>query len=156
MAASVFNVAKGKVAEYFARVDSNDPANSAIIVVLLKASQAQATLIDYDDLATLLADAGNTEADFTNYARKTLTDADIAAPVTNDTDNRVETSIPEITWTAAGGATDNTLTVALFCYDSDTTGGTDATIIPLLVHDFAQTTGGGNLSINAAQVCRSS
>jgi len=32
----VFNIAKGKVNEYVARVDGNDPANSALVLVLLK------------------------------------------------------------------------------------------------------------------------
>lgn len=37
MANFVFNIAKGRVAEFFNRVDSNDPANSAIILVPLSA-----------------------------------------------------------------------------------------------------------------------
>ena len=35
MADFVFNLSKGRVAEFFNRVDSNDPANSAIIVSVL-------------------------------------------------------------------------------------------------------------------------
>ena len=46
MADGVFNIAKGRVRELYNRVKSNDPANSAFIVVLLKANVADATLID--------------------------------------------------------------------------------------------------------------
>lgn len=141
----VFNVAKGKVNEYLARVDGNDPANSAIIVLLLKVSEADGTLQDYDTLGALLGGA-NTEADFTNYARKTLTDANITAPSPDDTNNRQDGAIGNLTWTAAGGASNNTLVKMLVCYDSDTTGGTDANIIPLTAHDFAITTNGSDLS----------
>ena len=73
MADGVFNVAKGKVNEYHDRVDNNDPANSAIIVVLLQVAEADATLQDYATLSALLAGA-NTECTFTNYARKVITD----------------------------------------------------------------------------------
>ena len=68
-----FNVAKGRVVEFYNRVETNDPNNSAFIVVLLKAVEADAVLQDYDDLGALLGAAGNTEADFTNYARKVVT-----------------------------------------------------------------------------------
>jgi hypothetical protein len=151
MADGVFNVAKGRVNEYVNRVNANDPTNSGLIVVLLKVSEADATMEDYDTLAAVLA-GSNTEGDFTNYARKVLTDADVSAPVPDDTNNRQDADIPDQTWTSAGGGTDNTLTKMLICYDDDTTGGTDANIIPLTFHDFAITTNGNDLTaaINAA------
>lgn len=158
MADGVFNVSKGKVNEYTARVDGNDPANSALIVVLLKAAEADGTLEDYDDLSTLLAQAGNTEADFTNYARKTITDTEVTAPSPDDTNNRQESDIPDQTWSSAGGASNNTLVKLIVCYDGDTTGGTDANLIPLTHHDFAATTDGNDLvaQINAAGFFRAS
>ena len=57
MANIVFNIAKGRVAELYDRVKSNDPANSAIILVPIETSglESDATLIDAD---TLAADAG--------------------------------------------------------------------------------------------------
>jgi hypothetical protein len=146
MANGVFNIAKGRVNGYHSRVNDNDPANSALIVVLLKVTEVDATLEDYDDLATLLAAAGNTEADFTNYARKTLTDTDIGATTVDDTNNNQRADIPDQTWTSAGGTTDNTLVKLLVCYDSDTTGGTDSNIIPLTFHDFSTTTNGNDLT----------
>lgn len=150
MADGVFNISKGRVAEFATRVDSNDPTNSAIVIVLLKAGEADGTLEDYDDLSTLLAAAGNTEADFTNYARKVLSDTDVATPAPDDTNNRFDVDLPDQTWTSAGGASNNTLVKLLVCYDGDTTGGTDSNIIPLTHHDFSVTTDGSDLTAQFA------
>ena len=35
MADQIFNIAKGRVAELYNRVDSNDPTNSALIILIL-------------------------------------------------------------------------------------------------------------------------
>lgn len=156
MADVVFNIAKGRVNEYYDRVANNDPANSAIVVVLLKAAEADATLIDYDDLSTLLAAGGNTECDFTNYARQVYTDADITAPSPDDSADDQEASITQKTISNAGGTTDNTLAKAIICYDSDTTSGTDANLIPLTAHDASETTNGQDLVIAAGIVFRAS
>lgn len=145
MANGVFNIAKGRINEYTNRVASNDPANSAFIIVLLETAEADATLEDYDDLSALLA-GSNTEAAFTNYARKTLTDADLSNPTPDDTDNDQSSDFADQTWTSAGGTTDETLAKLLVCYDSDTTAGTDANIIPLTYHDFVVTTNGGDIT----------
>lgn len=158
MADGVFNIAKGRVCELHDRVSSNDPANSALVVVLLKVAEADATLEDYDTLGAVLAAAGNTEADFTNYARKVLTDSDISASAVDDTNNRREADIPDQTWSSAGGASNNTTVKLLVCYDSDTTGGTDANIVPLVHLDYAETTTGGDITavINASGYFRAS
>ncbi len=154
MANGQFNIAKGKINEYWDRVDSNDPTNSAIIMVMLTANVADGTLEDFDDLSALLADAGNTEAIFTNYVRPVLTDTDLTAPTPDDTNNRQDASIPQVTITSAGGATNNTMTKVLLCYDPDTTGGTDANIVPLMHFDYTETTDGTDLIINAGVVFR--
>ena len=142
MASGVFNVAKGRNNELVRRVDGNDPANSALIVVLFKLIVADGTLEDFDDLGAIIADAGNTEADFTNYARKVLTDADVSAPTVDDTSNHQQSQIPNQTHTNAGGTLDNDLVKMLICYDSDTTSGTDSGIIPMTYHDLVHTTDG--------------
>ena len=145
MADDIFNIAKGRVVELHNRVAGNDPTNSALIVVLLKVSEADATLEDYDDLNALLGAAGNTEADFTNYARKTLTDSDISAATPDDTNNWQQVDIPDQTWSNAGGTLDNTLTKVVICYDNDTGGGNDTNLVPLSHHDFTPTTNGNDL-----------
>lgn len=145
MANGVFNNAKGKVNEYVARVAGNDPSNSALVIVLLQLAEADATLEDYDDLSTLLTQSGNTEANFTNYARIELTDSVISAPSPDDTNNVQNADIPDQTYSSAGGTTDNDLVKLLVCYDSDTTGGDDTNIVPLTHHDFVVSTDGNNL-----------
>ena len=157
MADQVFNIAKGRVVEWYNRIVSDDPANSAFVLVLLQVAESDATLIDYDDLSALLG-GSNTEATFTNYARKVLTDADLASlPAPDDTNNRYDIDLPDQTFTSAGGATDNNLVKAIICYDSDTTGGTDSNIIPCDHYDFVATTDGSNLILqwNAAGFHRS-
>lgn len=146
MADGVFNIAKGRVNELVTRVDTDDPTNSVLVVVLLQAtSEADGTLEDYDTLAALLG-GSNSEADFTNYARKTLTQAEVSAPTPDDTNNRQEADIPDQTWSSAGGAANNTLDKLIVCYDPDSTGGTDTALVPLTHHDFDITTNGGDLT----------
>ena len=158
MADIVFNIAKGRVVEYYNRVESSDPTNAALIVVAINAGAAtDDTIRGYDTLALLLADANVAEVTNTNYARKTLTDADLAAlPAPDDTNDRYDVDIPDQTWNsvAAGDA----WTDLVICYDSDTTGGTDANIVPLTLHDFAVTPDGNNITaqVNAAGFFRAS
>lgn len=155
MADGVFNISKGRGVEFYNRVESNDPANSALIVVLLKVVEADGTLEDYDDLGALLGAAGNTEAAFTGYARKVLTDTELAAlPAPDDTNNRYEVDIPDQTFNPT---TTESMVKLLVCYDSDTTGGTDANIIPMTFHDFTVTTDSDFTAvINAAGFLRAS
>jgi len=152
MAEFVFNVAKGRVAEYFNRVDSNDPTNSAIILVPLAVGDTEANLQDLDTLSAVLAATPNEAG--ASWGRKTLTDSDLSALTVDDTNNRMPTSIPSVTWTAPTTGED---TVALLvCYDGDTTGGTDANIIPLTYHDFAVTADDNDVVLNAGDTYRAS
>lgn len=158
MGNQVFNIAKGRFVEWYSNVENNSPANSAFVVVLLKSSglEADDTLNNYDTLADLLA-AANDECDFTNYARKTLTDSDLAAvPAPDDTNNRRDIDVPDLQYVNAGGATNNTVGCVVFCYDSDTTAGTDANIIPMTFHTITWTTDGNttNIVIDAAGLAR--
>lgn len=137
MADLVFNVAKGKTAEKVA-----DSPNS-LGMMLLKVAEADATLRDRTTLADILA-AANTEANFTNYARKTAITGTVTIDQAND---RVDVDMPDQTWVAAGGGTNNTL-VKLIVYIDE--GGTDATRIPLTAHDFAVTTDGTDLTAQVA------
>ena len=145
MANLVFNIALGRVAELYNRVDTNDPANSALIILVLATSgiEADATLKDKDDVSALVSGTTN-EVTNTGYARKTLTDADIVAFAPDDTNDRVDLDIPDQTWTAvAAGDGWNDLVIA---YDADTTAGTDANIVPLTLHDFILTPDGSDVT----------
>lgn len=154
MSDGVFNIAKGRVAEFYNRVDSNDPANSALVIVAIdRGATTDATLKDYDDLATLLAGTPN-EVTNTNYARKVLTDADLAALAVDDTNDRMPLDLPDQTWTAIAAGT--AWTDLLICYDPDTTGGTDSSIIPLTWHGFAITPDGSDVVATIADFYRAS
>jgi hypothetical protein len=153
MANIVFNIAKGRVAELCDRVESNDPANSAIIIVPIETSglEADSVLIDADTLAAVLAGTTNEQ---TTMGRKTLTDADLASvPAPDDTNDRSERSLPSVTWTAASG---NAISKLLVCYDSDTTSGTDSSIVPLTMFDFVQTPSGSDIQMTGGAFFRAS
>ena len=145
MADFVFNIAKGRVGEFYERVNNNDPSNSALIIVVLATSglESDATIKDYDTLSAILA-ASTNEVTNTNYARKTLTDADLGASSPDDTNDRYDFDFADQTWSSV--ASGDGWSKLLVCYDSDTTGGTDANIIPLTAHDFVVTPNGSNIT----------
>ncbi len=149
MADLVFNIAKGRVAELYNRVDSNDPTNSALIIMVLATSgiESDATLRDKDSFSDVVSGATN-EVTNTNYARKTLTDADITAFAADDTNDRVDLDIPDQTWT--GVAAGDGWSDVVIGYDPDSTGGTDANIVPLTLHDFAVTPDGSDIVMQVA------
>jgi hypothetical protein len=148
MADFVYNISKGRVAELYNRVDSNDPTNSALVLAVFDmGATTDATLRDLDTLQAVIDDANSTERTTNGWTRKTLTDADIVAFAADDTNDRVDLDIPDQTWTAvsSGASTD-----VVICYDSDTTGGTDTNIVPLTQHDFAITPDGSDVVMQVA------
>jgi len=118
-------------------------ANDAVIVVPLEAAglEADATLKDYDDLTALLAGTSNEQ---TTMSRKTGTAFTITVDDTNDWVTVTLTA--PFTWTTPTG---NPIGKLLFCYDADTTTGTDANIVPMLAYSFDVTPDGIDLQINA-------
>jgi len=153
MANIVFNIAKGRVVEYYNRVENNDPAASALILVPIETAglESDATLIDADSLAAVIAGTTNEQ---TTMGRKTLTDTELAAlPAPDDTNDRYEVSLPSVTWTAASG---NAISKILVCYDNDTGAGTDSNIIPLTMFDLAYTPSGVDLTLNSGVFFRAS
>lgn len=142
----VFNVAKGRVAEFVHRVDSNDPANSALIVVPLSVGGTQAQGQDFNNLASLLADAAWDEMTTGGWVRKTLTDAQISDITVDTANNVVYAALPDIVYTTPTGA----IVGVVICYDSDTTSGTDTNIIPMTAHAIAFTGAGSNVTLHAS------
>ena len=140
MSDQVFNIAKGAAAEKV-----RDGA-TVLIVLLMQANEAETTLLDRTDLADLFVEAGNTEATFTNYARKTGLTATLTVDNTND---RVDLDLPDQTFVSAGNGVNNTLTKLVVAYEE---AAADATRIPLTHHDFSVTTDGSDLTaqFNAA------
>jgi hypothetical protein len=149
MGDQIFNIALGRVAELYNRVDLSDPTNSVLVVVVLATAgiESDAVLKDKDDLAAVVAGTTN-EVTNTGYARKVLDDTDIVAFAPDDTNDRVDLDIPDQTWTAvSAGDGWNDL---LVCYDNDSTGGTDANIVPCTMHDFEVTPDGSDITSQIA------
>lgn len=128
MAGVVANIAKGREVEFYERVNSNDPANAALIMgILVAGGDPLSTLQDYDTIAAVLA-GPSTEAAVSGYARKTLTDADLGAWTPDDDLNKVLLTLPLQTF---NGDTGETWDIVWVAYDSDTTSGTDSNLIPI-------------------------
>lgn len=143
----VFNIAKGRTVELYNRVKSNDPTNSAFIIVVLATSglETDAVLKDKDDLAAVVSGSTN-EVTNTNYSRKVLTDSDLAAlPAPDDTADAYLVDIPDQIYTSV--ASGDGWSKVLVCYDSDTTGGTDSSIIPLTCHDVTIVPDGNSIQL---------
>lgn len=154
MANYVFNIGKGRVAELYNRAENNDPTNSALILVPLSASDTEANSQDFDDLTAVLGGAAN-EQTGGGWVRKTLESSQLAAfPAPDDTNNRYAVAVPSVTWTAPTGGSNTT--GLLICYDSDTTAGTDANVIPLTHHDFVVTADGNDVVLNVGDFFRAS
>jgi hypothetical protein len=153
MAHIVFNIAKGRVAELYDRVENNDPAASALILIPIETTglESDATLIDKDTVDAVLAGATNEQS---TMGRKTLTDSELAAtPAPDDTNDRNERSLPEVTWTAAAG---NAISKILVAYDADTGAGDDTNLVPLTLFDAAATPDGNDLVLTAGTFFRAS
>lgn len=141
MANFVFNVSKGN-AGYYATLPA---ANDALIIVPIETTgiESDATLKDYNDLAAILAASNNEQ---TTMGRKTVT---ATTATVDDTNDRLDIDFADPVWLAASG---NAISALIVCYDPDTTGGTDATVIPLTKHDFVITPSGVSITgtVNAS------
>lgn len=129
MAALIPNIAKGRVAELGALAAAND----AFVWVLFSGSETDANVRDAATLTALIATSLN-EATFTGYSRQTATGVTVTVDNTND---RVDIDCADPSWSPTSA---EALTRIALCYDYDTTGGTDASIVPVFVDDFALTT----------------
>lgn len=155
MANFVFNIAKGRIVEFYNRAENNDPTNSALILVPLSQSGTEAQGQDLDDLAAVEADANFAEQTGGGWVRKTLESVQLASlPAPDDTNNRYAVALPSVTWTAPTAGSNTT--GLLVCYDSDTTSGTDSSIIPLTHHDFVVTADGNDVVLNVGDFLRAS
>lgn len=153
MANIVFNIAKGRVVEYYNRVESNDPSTSALILIPIETSglEADSALIDSATVAEVLDGTTNEQ---TTMGRKTLTDTELAALPAPDTGNdRYDISLPQVTW---AGATGNAISKILVAYDANTGAGADTDLIPLTMFDFAMTPNGSDIQINSGVFFRAS
>jgi hypothetical protein len=149
MANLVFNRGLGRGTEWAERVNANDPANSALIIMVLATAgvESDAVLKDEDSFDGILNGATN-EVTNTNYARKVLDNSSSITVTYDDTNDRVDVDFPDQTWTAvASGDGWNDIVVG---YDSDTTGGNDTNILPHTLHDFVVTPDGSDITAQVA------
>jgi hypothetical protein len=154
MANYSFNIALGRESEFHWRVDNNDPTNSALVLVVLSATnlEADATLRDYDTLSALLAGTSD-EVTNAGYARIVITDAGLSAFTVDDTNNQLV--LPLANQTTAAISTGNSWSKLLICYDNDTTGGTDANIIPVKAFDIRDPVTGAALAPSGGTITHS-
>lgn len=134
MAAVVPNIAKGRVASLAALPATND----ALIAVAIKTTSVP-TDEQFRDATTLAAIlAIGTEN--TTMTRKTLTSVTVTV---DNSANETRVDADDVSWTAgqmaSGGGAVSKLVI---CYDDDTTGGTDANLVPLVALDMVVTPDG--------------
>jgi len=145
MATIVFNIALGQLA-YYANLGA---ANDALILIPLESSglETDAVLRDKDDFAAVVAGTTNEQ---TTVGRKTLTGVTVTVDDTND---RVALDAADVTWASPTG---NAIGAVVICYDSDTTSGTDANLIPLTKHDLSWTPDGNSFTLTITDFLRDS
>lgn len=144
MANIVFNIAKGRGIELHGRVVTNDPVNSALVLIPLETSGLETDLVltDKETLAQVLAGTTNEQ---TTMGRKYCVSTDFIGISTPDHGNdRNEAQIPTVIW---AGATGNPISKLIIAYDPDTTSGTDADIIPITMFDFLFTPDGSDIEL---------
>lgn len=129
MSALVPNIAKGRFVQYATLPATND----ALLWIILTGTETDDNIRDADTLTAVIALAVN-EATFTGSSRVTATGVTVTV---DDTNNRVDVDAVDPSWSPT---TAEAITRILLAYDPDTTGGTDADIIPVFVDDFALTT----------------
>jgi hypothetical protein len=147
----VYNRSLGRVTQFVELILGNAApyANAALIVSLWNMTQSDAINKDLDDIAAVEASGSNAELTSgtnANYVRKTLIETGSSLTVTyDDTNDRVDIDFADQTWTALGAGTN--ITDVVVAFDNDTTGGTDANILPCTQHDFVASPDGSDLTM---------
>lgn len=136
MASIQTNVSKGREVELYNRVLTNDPASSALtLIVLASGSPGVNGLADFDTVAAILA-GGYTEVTNTNYARENYTDADLSAWAPDDTNNRVLLTLPM--WSSLNIAAGDVWDLAVVAYTPNTGTSTDTNRIPITASELRE------------------
>lgn len=154
MADLVHNIAKGRFAEWAERSRVGADANGALILSAWNndGSSTDDQVRDADTVAAIEALTGVTERVTSGWARKTISDGAITVTI-DDTNDRVDVDFADQTWTAVSAGTVTDLGVA---YDSDTTAGTDANILPGTWHDFVITPDSSDVTATVTNIFRAS
>jgi hypothetical protein len=134
------NVAKGRWAELYNRVDLGDPSAARLYVIpIARAAVTDATLADCADFAAIIT-AGCTERTANGWNRKTLTSADLATLAADNTNDRMPVDIPDQTWTPTNAG--DTVSDLVICYAS-VASPTNAQLVPCAVCTWGPITPSG-------------
>lgn len=134
MADLIPNIAKGRFIHY-AAVAEAAAADEGLVLILLEADDLvdDDTLQDYDTVAAILAGASN-EVTGTGYSRRLL---EGVAVTVDDTSNDASFTADPEAFTVTGSSPE--VGKAVIAFDPDTTGGTDADLIPIALLDCVVT-----------------
>lgn len=132
----VFNIAKGKAAYYASLPGTND----GLVAIPLDATGivGAATMKDYDTVAAILAGATNEQTDI---PRKPMT---TVASTVDDTNDWTDVDADNVVFD--GSTPGGDMAAFVVAYDPDTTGGSDADLIPLVIFDLVVTSAGGDIT----------
>ena len=154
MANYAFNIAKGRAVELYRHVEDNIVSASELVLIPLSASGTEAEAQDYLTVSTVLGGTANSLEGIGGWVRKDLSDSLLASfPAPDTGNNRYDVSLPSVTWTAP--AVSNNSTGLLVCYDN-TGSDADSAMVPISHHDFAVTTDGNDVILNAGVFYRAS
>lgn len=133
----VCNIALGRAVELYQRVDLNDPGTAVLWVALLATTglEADSVFKDVDTFSAMVAGTTN-ESTNTNYARKILADADLAAFTPDDTNDRADLDCPDQTWTSVANDGTGAISALVIGYDATTSGVTTTAMVPITKHGF--------------------
>lgn len=150
MASEVCNQALGEINGYARIVDSNILTNAVLVLALFVAGDTDNSIRDADTFSAVEALGSTAEVTDGSYARIILDDTDIGATTVDDSGDTRSFDIGDQTWSSLAGG--DAITKLIVGYDSDSTGGTDANIIPIAHYDFSVTSNGGDVvaQVNAS------
>lgn len=153
MTALVPNIAKGRFAELYNRVDTGDPAAARLYVIpIARGAVTDAQLTDADDFAAMVT-LGVTERTANGWNRKTLTSTDIGLLTPDDTNDRMPIDIADQSWTPTVGT--DTVTDLVLAYAS-VASPTNAQLVPLAVVPYAVTPTGATEVAQITDIARAS
>lgn len=150
MASEWCNQALGKALAWIDIINDNTLANSVLVVALYVSAATDNDLRDADTAAAVEALAGVAEVTDGSYARQIFDDTDIGPATVVDGTDTSTFDMADVVFTALAGG--DSITKAVWYYDTDSTGGTDANLIPIAHFDAVGTSNGGDftLQINAS------
>ena len=129
MAAFTFNIAKGRIVEFFLSAPGAH-------ILLLEQAQSDAILKDYDTLSSLLANPANVEVFHPSYARKENVGGTVFI---DDVLEQGRVDLPALTW--VGLASPNPIVKVIVSFNWR------EAFIPLTCHDLAYTPDGSDLTV---------